>query len=781
MEHFQHGTLSFVGASHFIIAVMALTLQGCAAHTLMTKERSYPKLQGVDEVEGTDAQITIRRDQYGVPHIRAETERDLWFAIGYVHAQDRLFQIDLIRHLSSGRLSEWFGAETVDFDAFIQSIDYKERAKSRLSSADPKLLEAGKAYADGINAGAANLPELPIEYRMLDLEFEEWRMNDSMSSTVLNSWILSENAPNELISLMLRDQLDSTALDALWRWDRTSPEIDAYWDDLRKVDIGNLNASFNGLIEFLWGVQVPSASNNWAVGGSRTQSGKPILANDPHLLQRVPSVWYVLEGSGGDVHIAGASLAGNPFMASGHNEHIAWGVTNTMTDYIDLAVLERDGESGYILAGERYELRPVEKTIYVKDEEPQTRVTYWTQIGPVITELTGTHIVALRWHLWEIEDQTADIFFNLQSAQSTKEALDIAKQHSMLSQNLVVADVDGNIGWQTFGSAPQRRGYTGRLPYPASDPQYGWDGWIFPLPGDYNPQRDYIQTANSKPDHERADEISTAFLPSWRHDRIGALIEEKNNHTIESMNQIQLDVVDQHAVHSLRAIFADINVEKSECGRILADWDGLSGQRDIGPAVWAVFQDALMTQVLRDDLGDKNFRLYQAAVVSGRTVLDAKWRHFSDNPEADVLEALEKTCDVLKADLGKDSSQWQWGELHTLRIRHPFSEETSLLESWSLPTVPYWGSHHTVNQSGYSWYNDTLEATWIASIRIVTPMDDPSKGTFIYPGGQSGHPGHPDSQSLFNPYLAGQQLPLFFSDSDVETHAQRTLILKKSE
>lgn len=798
-------------ASPLLLLPLPLVLAGCA---LMSVKRSHPQTAGellVEDVEitaardpdrttvlGLDAPVQIHRDAAGVPHIRAQTEHDLWFAVGFVHAQDRLWQMDLIRRLGQGRVAEWLGPEAVEFDAFMGALELDRRYAEAVPEAEPALVAVGEAYAAGVNAGAASLPALPVEYRLLGVDFEPWRVQDALAATTLNSWALSENVPKEIITLLLRDRLDAETATALWRWDPDSPAVDTWWDELRQEDIAPLAPHFLGLIEFLWGVHDPSASNNWVLAGSRTASGSPLLANDPHLLQLVPSVWYVHEGRGGPVHIAGAALAGTPFPASGHNERVAWGVTNVMADYTDLAVLERVGSQSYRLAGDTHELRPVEVQIPVKGQKtPESRTVYWTEVGPVISTLEGSHILALRWNLLEITDGTGQLFYDIQRAHTTEDALSsAATTPSGLSQNLVVADVDGHIGWQVFGSIPSRRAHSGRVPYPASAPEHGWDGWLTELPGQRDPDLGYIRTANSPPEqasgkpHPLSHQISTAYMPPWRQERIAELIEGEqggDGHTVASMLEIQKDEHDAPALTRIGELLEGIesardpeDPELPDCARILLDWDGHASKDVAAPAVWAVFQGLLIHDVLDPVLGPEGTYLYTAAAVSGRTVLDADLAYFlpEDARPAVVGAALVETCQILAKDYGsKDVSDWRWGELHPLKIRHPFSDATRLLEGWSLEERPWGGTHQTVNQAGFSWFAEDLATTWMASLRVITPLDDVGDAVFIYPGGQSGMPKHPHYRDLYETYVAGEVLPLWFDDEDVVASAVETLTL----
>jgi len=440
-----------------------------------------------------------------------------------------------------------------------------------------------------------------------------------------------------------------------------------------------------------------------------------------------------------------------------------------MADYVDLAVLERVGERGYILAGEEKTLREVVVDVEVKGEGTVPGSLFWTEVGPVITELDGTHIVALRWHLFEIDDGTGAMWYDIQRALTVEDVLEAEKRPSMIAQNLVSADVFGNIAYQPFGSVPKRVGYSGRLPYPASDPQYGWDGWV-EMVGIHNPASGVIATANSKhTQHPDPYSITTSYLPPYRKDRIEDLLGESVEHTVDSFVDIQQDEWDFHATDRIPALLEGAALNR--CGEVLRDFDGYSGADSQGALVWAVFQEELIRLAITDDLGEIGMDLYLAAAISGRSVLDANWEAFVDDRTATVEQALASTCETLGPE------PWVWGDHHRLNIKHLFAEEAEFLDGWNMPKAPWGGSHHTVNQSGYSFAADDLYATWIASIRVVTPLDDVGQARFAYPGGQSGMPGHDHYSDLFGPYVEGEMLPLYFWDEDVQANTVETLLL----
>ncbi|MBW2256799.1 MAG: penicillin acylase family protein, partial [Deltaproteobacteria bacterium] len=710
------------------LLLLSLALSGCALHALATKKRSYPVVDGTLEAPGLSAPATVYRDAYGVPHVRAETETDLWYAIGFVHAQDRLFQMDLMRRLGSGRVAELAGPEALEYDAFVRSLGLVERVEAQMATIDPRIVDVGTAYAAGVNAGAASLPALPVEYRVLGLDFEQWVLTDATASILVNSWALAENPVTELVAYALRDKLDRDDLEAALRWDPESPEIDPWWDEVRTAQFGDFTPEFEGFMEFFWGVQVPSRSNNWVIGPERSADGAPILASDPHMPQMVPSMWYLLEGRGGDTHIAGATVSGVPLVSIGHNGQVSWGVTNVMTDYVDFAVLERAGERGYVLNGETKELDVSAVEVEARGGKTVTREVYWTEVGPVITQLEGTHLMALRWHVFEVEDHTPDVLLALQHAKTVDDLLALGPYPSVLSQSFVAADTEGHIAWQTVGSMPRRTGYTGRVPYPASEPGLGWDGWVALRPGLKDPPQGYVHTANNRPDHPDAHTIGTGFMPPWRQDRIAALVEATAKHTPETVSDTQLDLLDTHAEAMLPVLLEGIDPDHSACARTLTDWDFETDADSRGTAVWAVFYDRLVREALRDSLDEEELDLYAMSMMPGRAVVDAGLEHYVEDRSATMERALDETCAWLTDRLGPDPTQWTWGALHPLHVRHPFSEATKLLSGWDMPEVPYHGTTQTVNVGGYVWHGEEpLETKWLASMRLIVPMSDPGQ------------------------------------------------------
>lgn len=770
------------------LSLPALLLHGCAVLKLASLGRSYPPLDGELVAPHASAPISVVRDVYGVPHVRAASEADAWYALGVVHAHDRLFSMDLARHTAWGELAGWFGERAAQHDVFARALGLHERAAGMLAGVGPETRAMIEAYTAGVNDGAASLAALPIEYRLLDAGFDPWQPEDCLASVGLLGWTLSENLDFELAALSLRD-LPAADLDALLRTDPHSPPIDGYWDTLRLVDVGGLSAPFAGFTSVVGGAPEPraheaaAASNNWVIGGERTASGKPIVANDPHLFQRVPSLWYAADVAGGELHVAGATVAGMPGVLIGHDERVAWGLTNVMADTADIALVERRGELGYVLEGRELQLEPVNVEVPVHDGEPVKATVYRTEIGPVITELTGTHLAVLRWTGLEIDDQLLDAVHTLDHASSVDELLSIADAPITVVSNVVAADVDGDWAWQEVGARVGRRQHTGRVPYPGSDPDHGWFGLLDDVVGERRPDRGFVVTANSRPDHPLADDISTTYVPPHRFDRITERIEAVPEHTPADSQAIQLDVREMGAYWHRDALLEGVTPTDAgkKCFALLSAWDFQASPKSPGAAVWALFHEAYVRAAIIDDIGPERTDVVMSLVGTARSPLDngAFDRFVSDRP-ALVAEALATACARLETELGPDETAWSWGAIHPLALKHPFGARAPrLLKAWNMVPVPFGGSGATVAAASFSWSRDGVSAPvgGMASMRMVMPLDDLGASTFVHPGGQSGQPGSTLYASHYAQFVAGGVVTLWFDDDDVTANARWSLTL----
>jgi penicillin amidase len=745
-------------------------LAGCALGPLATKARSYPELGGEHVVAGLARPTWLARDALGVPHVRAHTDDDAWFALGFAHGQDRLFQADVTRRAAYGRLAEWLGEDAADVDLFARTLGLADLAAAELARLDPETRAMLEAYARGVNAAAADGRALPVEHRLLRATFEPWRPEDCLAIGYLMSWTLGENLRAELAAWALRD-LPTGVLDAALAADAGVPGIDPYWDTLKSAQTGPLTPAFRAWSATFGGAPTSAASNNWVIGPERSADGLPIVANDPHLTQAVPSLWYAADVSGATFHAAGATLPGLPGFPVGHSAHVAWGLTNVMADTTDVVVLERRGD-GYVLGGEVLPFEAVDVTISVKGE-PRTERVLRTRVGPVISDPAAEHVLALRWASLELEDVLPVTLRTLAQATSADEVLAAAKAAPMVvALNLVVADDRGGWGWQTAGGMVKRRAHTGRVPYPGGDPAHGWDGLLTDTPGSGPVAEGFLVTANQRPDAPGADAISTAWIPPHRADRLRALLAEVPRHTPDHSRAIQLDRQEGDAVRWLDGWLAGVAPSTDDartCARLLTEWDRVADVDAVGVTVWVTFQGELQDVVLARVMSEAQRAVVAEVSTSGQSPLSAgTLRALTPDPAVDADAALDRTCARLREELGPDPARWAWGDAHPLALRHPFAAASRLLRGWNLPVVPSGGTGATVAAAGTSLSaRFPREVGGMASVRVVMPLSDLGASTLVYPGGQSGQPGAPFSTSHFDAFVADGVLPLWFRDAQL--------------
>lgn len=765
------------------LLLLPFLASGCALFTLAATPRSHPVLDGALAAPGAHDTVRIRRDAYGIPHIDATTEDDAWYGLGYVHAQDRLFQLDLSRRMAHGEVSALLGERAIELDAFMGSLRLEARGQASLDAASPATRSRVAAYVAGLNAGASALKVPPVEHRLLGASFAPFDAVDATAFLYLMGWSLQENLDHELASLAF-GHLPSDDLDALFQTYPDTPPIDPFWEDLRARDLGPLSKGFEAFTATLGGRPVGNsqASNNWVVSGSRTASGKPILANDPHLVQSVPSLWYAAHLRGGDLHIAGATFPGIPGMPIGHNERVAWGLTNVMADTVDLAVVERVDADTVRIEGRDEPIERRAVTVQVKDAEPVERIVPWTSLGPIVNE-GGDAALVMRWAAFEIVDQTHELLDAMAHAPDGRALLEpLATLESVAPQNVVIADVEGFIGWQVMGSIPLRTAHTGRVPYPASEPGTGWSGMIRPLPRRHDPAEGYLVTANHKPDPGRqayVDAIATAYLPPHRHDRIADRLASLKAARPEDMHELQLDVRENAAARYLPGLLARVDTPSeaaAPCHALLSGWDFMATTDSAGAAAWAMFQEELFRAVFAERFDADQMHLLLDLTNTGRNPLDGDFDRFLDAAPGAVDLALGRACERLGARFGEPTAA-TWGALHPLKLAHPFAAQSALLEGWNMQEAPFPGTGASVAAADYEWTAEEWKVGFMASMRLVVPLDDVGAATFVQPGGQSGQPRSPYYRSHFDEYVGGSTLPLWFHEGDIEANTAHTLIL----
>ncbi|MBC7804338.1 MAG: penicillin acylase family protein [Candidatus Parcubacteria bacterium] len=725
--------------------------------------QSLPQTKGEIRVAGLGASAEILRDRYGIPHIFAASLEDASFALGFVHAQDRLWQMEMSRRIAAGRVSEIVGAGGLETDRFLRTLGVRRSAAANLKNLDEETRKLLEAYAAGVNAFISSDPVLPPEFWLTGARPEPWQPIDSIAWIKMMAWDLGGNWRSELLRMRLAKSLPMARMHQLLPPypGEQAPVI----PDLKEL-YGTLEREAVQLAQFAHDNE-GVGSNNWVVSGARSESGKPLLANDPHLGLTAPPVWYFAQLSVPGMNVIGATLPGVPGVILGRNERIAWGFTNTGPDVQDLYIEKLDAAGGYLAPEGARAFEVVEETIRIKGAEPENLKVRISRHGPVISDVVRTaqeltprgHVIAFSWTALSEDDRTMQAALKMARSGDWPSFLSAARDFQSPQQNMVYADVEGNIGFVAAGRVPLRKAANdlkGLAPAPGWQSRFDWDGSIpfEQLPLSLNPASGAIVTANHRitpPGY--AHLISSEWQPPYRADRIQALLDATPKHSARSFARIQADVLSPPMRELLPKFLAAR--PRSEAARKaieqLGKWDGTMDAGRAEPLIaWAWWRE-LTRAIYADELGDAFQQNWLARAVFLGNVLsgDAEHARWCDNVRTPAVETCEEllalSLESALADLtsryGADPSRWRWGAAHAARHEHrPLSRQPLLARLFDI-SVPSPGDAYTVNVGRHN-LNDEAQPfanRHAASLRAIYDLADPEKSLYIHSGGQSGN------------------------------------------
>ncbi|MHB9090990.1 MAG: penicillin acylase family protein, partial [Chloroflexota bacterium] len=620
---------------------LAVALAALVTATYVVARRALPTESGAETVAGLHGTVEVLRDAEGVPHIYAQNDDDLFFAQGYVTAQDRLWQLEFNRRLVWGRLSELVGPQALEADQLFRLFGLGRAAADEELTLDGEARRALLAYGAGVNAYVSNHP-LPLEFHLLFTGFEPWRPVDSLAWAKMLAWQLSGNAGSELLRAELVAKFGAKAAAELMPSipagvvARTAPE----------VDYTTLGGSVRERFERVIGLVRPPSdelgSNNWAISGRRTASGRPILANDPHLGVQLPPVWYEVHLVGGGYDVAGFSLPGIPGVIIGHNQRIAWAVTNAGPDVQDFFVERRHPEdpSLFLFLGQWEEAKVVREEVRVRGWRDPVRLTIpYTRHGPVLNADTPEEPpLALQWTALRPSRMGASVL-RLNRARNWGEFREALREFDVPSQNFLYADVDGNIGHQVPGLIPIRAKGDGLLPVPGWTGEYEWTGYVpyAELPSRFNPPEGYLATANNRVvDGSYPYLFTYEWAPPFRVERISQWLAESSDFTAAKAGALQQDVHSLFAAwlvprvlavgdRALGGAFGPVDARTAAALAVLRAWNGNVAVDSPGASVYAVFYNRLIRNVFGDALGQDLAKRYLAGSRAHTLALMGKW------------------------------------------------------------------------------------------------------------------------------------------------------------
>jgi penicillin G amidase len=837
-----------------IAVVVGVTLATTAVR------RPFPTTSGEISIAGLSGPVEVLRDEQGVPHIYADTADDLAMAQGYVHAQDRFFQMDLGRHATAGRLAELVGEAGVESDMVVRTLGWRRVAEQELPLLEPATRRLLQAYADGVNAyidSHASPSSMALEYVVLGQRFggysvDEWTAVDSLSWLKAMAWDLKGNYEGELTRARLAGRMTMAQIQELYpalnlearppilsldEWDPSSTApadsrvglgdlgVDLADVDRAEAAYARVGEAMEAMPEAL-GRGEGVGSNSWVVTGSKSSTGEPILANDPHLGTGIPSVFYQVGlhcravSSTCPFDVAGFSFAGVPLVVIGHNDRIAWGFTNLAADVTDF-YLHRLREDTYLRDGEYVALETRTETIRVAGGEDETLVVRSTEQGPLLSdplaaardaganapvegrEVRERYAVALAW-TGLIPSNTADAVVGFNTATDFAEFRDAASKFAVPGQNLVYADVDGNIGYQTPGMIPIRTAAIqgaapGYWPAPGWDSSYDWRGFVpfAELPWAYNPEDEVIVAANQAVTESTRPFLTTEFDHGYRATRILELIEEADALSPADMGEIQMDTANRFArtlVSALLTIDTSDDEFTAEAQRLLLDWDYTTPADDSSEgaaaayynAVWRNLLSLLFDDELPRDLWVAGGAQHQAAVAELLSRPDSPWWDNKQTPgiteERDEIlrQALQAARLELTRQLGKEPESWDWGKLHTLTFEHDVLGGESIPGPirWLANSGPYAmpGGPAIINANSWT-ANEGYEVDRGPAMRMVVDLSDLDASTWVNQTGQSGHVKHAHYTDQTEAWIAGEQFPWPHTPEAVREATADTLTL----
>ena len=818
-----------------LLATVALILFGVLALGFVALvwyvfRRPLARTQGELEIPGLPSPVEIVRDRWGVPHIYAEAEREALFAQGYVHASDRLFQMEYSRRLARGTLAEVFGGTALEADRWSRVLGFWRSALTEAQSLGPEENAALTAYAEGVNAFLAdNRLRMPAEFTIAGFKPEPWQPEDTIGLLKVLGWALSQNWEGELLRVQLLHTLGP----------ERAAELEPFYPARNPIAVPDMGGTVSPeqLAEVSsrvrdayaeagrWlGQAALAGSNNWVIGPQRTATRRPLLANDPHLSVTMPALFCEnhVEAADGSLRFAGATMPGIPGIITGHNERIGWGITAGRADTQDLFVEQRHPD--HLLrfrAGDDWlPATVVREVIRVRNQAvPHVEEVIVTRHGPLINRLIANAgnpddadrgalpDLALRWSGHEPGNSTRGLLRLLKAHDwpSFRAALADVGDPSL---NLVYADVDGNIGYQYVARVPKRRRGFGLLPSPGWDDTYGWDGWVpfEELPSAFNPPQGYALSANNKPAPDSYPHFLGAdWYPGYRAARIDRMLQAKPRFTVHDFQNMQTDVFSVQAENFVPILILaeGSNQLEKRIVRELEAWNLRVEVDSFAAAAYEVMRLHLLDLVFGDKLGDlvgaykgKSLNdIFSASAFAGKASLclltlmedDESWwfRDVATGGERTREQllnlALQRTATTLYELIGKDPRKWAWGKVHQVEFPHLFGRGRFMRMMFNRGQYPISGDEQTVWMTGQNLELPFGLVTTTATYRQVLDVGDWDRSTSILSTGQSGQPTSIHYADHFELWREGEQHAMLWTRQAVDAEAEGVLWLKPVE
>ena len=760
----------------------------CAVLTWLGRKR-LPQINGSLKVAGLLSRVEIIRDRWGVPHIYAANLHDLFFAQGFVHAQDRLWQMELNRRAATGRLSEMLGAAGLETDRATRTFGFHRLAAADWASAPDDLRAIVCAYSEGINAClAGSSAHRPIEFTLLRHRPEPWRPEDTMAVLRLMVWQFTFGWLGKLLRAGVTEVLGAEGLAQVdVRPQPGSPLTLPRGIELNQAALaGSLRGEGSPFIKPGMG------SNGWALCGQRTPTGKPFLCNDMHVPFPLPSLWYEVHLVGGGLNVIGTSMPGAPTVTVGHNARVAWGFTMAMADSDDLYV-ERfhPQEPGrYQFCGEWLDAEIIPETIRIKGRaRPHIERVTLTRHGPIISDVIGSP--GQRLAIRSMALQPCHVlrgWLLLNQAQGWDEFVEALRQIEAPHLNVIYGDVEGNIGYRLTGKIPLRARGQGMLPVPGWNGEYEWVGEIpfAEMPHALNPEQGYMLSCNNRivPD-DYPYFLGNLWSSGYRACRARDLLDGKERLGVADFAAMQQDLfcipgrAFVERLHGLPEDDPDVRLALN----ILRAWDGRLEAASVGGTLYQVAKYTLVHNLLEPRLGKaltNRLTGYGHDSTLALRLLDdpaAAWLMPAGGREAVLTRSLKQAVGWLRQELGPNASAWRWGRLHPLTFAHVMGQHPPLDRVFNLGPYPVGGDADTLCQTAITPADPFEPKEEAPTYRQIVDLGDLTRSLSIHTPGQSGQLGSPHYGDLAVMWLKGEYHPMLWERADIEREAEGTLRL----
>ena len=786
-----------IAAVVFLVLIAVVLVSG-ALFIRSVAHRGLPDYSAPVVISGIADEVIVFRDEFGVPHIYAQNEGDLYQAVGYCMAQDRLWQMDLLRRACTGSLSAIFGEELLETDLLMRSLRMPEKSRMILENAEDPMVKACKAFADGVNQYIdSHSDKLPPEFIILRYKPQKWLPEHSVNLAGFMGWDLALGWSQEIVL----DKIMKSFGDA--RTKELTPDMRLH-DNYVYPEFGSVILSASRHLREL-GLVVFGGSNNWVVSGEKSTTGKPLLANDMHLGLNSPGIWYqmhqVVEG---EMNVTGLVLPGQPFVVAGHNDRIAWGFTNVMVDNIDfyLEKINPDNPRQYELNGMWQDLEVVAEEIGISGGQSVHEEIRFTRRGPIVSRFQDANdsAISMRWIGNDYSNELRSVYL-VNRASDWSDFKEAMSTFIMVSQNTVYADVEGNIGMYCCAGVPIRKDGDSLAVFPGWTDEFDWQGTVpfDELPHSFNPARGYEASANNRTaGDDYPHYISRWYFLPTRIERIREMLEKKERLSVDDFKRIQADRMSKLAEKTRPVIVTEL--EKSEGWDVLerqvldmfASWDGVLAPSSPEASVFEKFTCQFVENLLADDLGDELYAdfldsgvLLDYTIQNTMSAKDSLWSDDKNTPGkkenfTDIVQkSFKDTVSFLREKMGRNPERWRWGQIHRLTLEHPMGRVGILDRLFGFDVGPFevGGSSHTI--CSYSYLDSApFAVNWGSSHRHIYSLENWDESLTVIPTGESGIPASPHYGDQTRLYIANEYHHDYFSREMVEKNAKYRMTIK---